>query len=159
SGPSAASSTTPRRGSSTTTSRSTAPLPRSKGAGSAWERGARSPNVGDSLRESPVKAAEVHVDEEIAEVVRQFGWYAASISDHEPPFLYTIGLMQSFNHPDLILFGLDADNTHALFSQLVDDIRAGKSYAEASVKSVIIGGDEHRVGFRRVHPTQHELYL
>ena len=24
---------------------------------------------------------------------------------------------------------------------------------------VNIGGDEHRVGFRRVHPTQHELYL
>jgi hypothetical protein len=33
------------------------------------------------------------VEEEIAEVVRQNGWYAASISDHQPPFLYTIGLM------------------------------------------------------------------
>src|SRR5262245_5758173 len=28
------------------------------------------------------------VEEEIAEVVREHGWYAASISDHQPPFLY-----------------------------------------------------------------------
>jgi hypothetical protein len=27
------------------------------------------------------------------------------------------------------------------------------------VYTVSLGGDEHRVGFRRVHPTQHPLYL
>jgi hypothetical protein len=99
------------------------------------------------------------VEAEIAEVVREHGWYAASISDHRPPFLYTIGLMQTLNHPELIMFGLEADNMHALFSQLVRDIRAGRSYAEPSVHTVTIGGDEHRVAFRRVHPAQHELYL
>jgi hypothetical protein len=104
-------------------------------------------------------AAEVCVEEEIAEVVREFGWYAASINDHEPPFLYTIGLMQTFNHPELIMFGLEADNMHALFSQLAHDIRAGRSYAETGVFTIDIGGEEYQVGFRRVHPTQHELYL
>ncbi len=99
------------------------------------------------------------MDEEIAEVVREHGWYAASISDHEPPFLYTVGLMQTCNHPEFIMFGLEADNMHALFSQLVRDIRAGRSYAEPGVYTVNLGGDEHRVGFRRVDPTQHELYL
>jgi Domain of unknown function (DUF4262) len=99
------------------------------------------------------------VEEEIAEIVRQNGWYAASISDHQPPFLYTIGLMQTLNHPEFIMFGLEADNAHALFSQFVRDIRAGRSYAEPGVYTVRIGGVEHRVGFRRIHPTQHELYL
>jgi hypothetical protein len=99
------------------------------------------------------------VEEEIAEVVRQHGWYAASVSDHKPPFLYTIGLMQTLNHPEFIMFGLEANNAHALFSQLVRDIRAGRSYAEPGVYTVSIGGDEHRVGCRRVHPTQHPLYL
>jgi hypothetical protein len=101
----------------------------------------------------------VRVEEEIAEVVRQYGWYAASSSDHQPPFLYTIGLMKTLNHPEFITFGLDADNAHALFSQLVWDIRANQSFAEPGVYTVRIDGDEHRVGFRRVHPTQHELYL
>lgn len=101
----------------------------------------------------------VIVEEEIAEVVQEYGWYAASISDHQPPFLYTIGLMQTLNHPELIMFGLEADNIHALFSQFVRDIRDGKSFAEPGVYMVSIGADEHRVGCRRVHPTQHELYL
>jgi len=99
------------------------------------------------------------MDEEIAKVVGEHGWYTAHVSDGEPPFLYTIGLMQTFRHPEFIMFGLDARNAHALFSQLVRDIRAGQSFAEPGVRTVVLGGDEHRVGFCRVHPTQHELYL
>src|SRR5579862_3176056 len=99
------------------------------------------------------------MEEEIAEVVRKYGWYAVSVSDHDPPFLYTIGLMQTLNHPEFIMFGLAADNAHALFSQIVEDIRTGRRYAEPGIRTVNLAGDEHRVGFRPVHPTQHELYL
>jgi len=99
------------------------------------------------------------MDEEIAEIVRQYGWYAASISDHKPPFLYTIGLMETCRHPEFIIFGLEADKAHALLSGLVREIRTGKSYAEPGVYCVNLGGDEQRVGFRRLHPTQHPLYL
>jgi hypothetical protein len=99
------------------------------------------------------------VEDEIAEVVREHGWFGASVSDHQPPFLYTIGLMQTCNHPEFIMFGLDADNMHALFSGLIRDIRTGRSFAEPGVQTVTLGGDEHRVGFCRVHATQHALYL
>lgn len=99
------------------------------------------------------------MDEEIAAVVRQYGWYLANVGDGNPSFLYTIGLMQTYHHPELIIFGLDAENAYALFSQLVHDIRVGVSFAEPGVYTVSIGGDEHRVGFRQVHPTQHPLYL
>jgi Domain of unknown function (DUF4262) len=99
------------------------------------------------------------MDEEIAEVVREYGWFAANVSDHKPPFLYTIGLMQTCRHPEFVIFGLEPDNANALFSQLIRDIRAGGSYAEPGIYPVNVGGDEHQVGFRRVHPTQHPLYL
>ncbi|HEV3078992.1 MAG TPA: DUF4262 domain-containing protein, partial [Gemmataceae bacterium] len=59
------------------------------------------------------------MDDEIAEVVREHGWYAANISDHRPPFLYTIGLMETCRHPEFIIFGLEADNAYALFSGLI----------------------------------------
>ena len=36
---------------------------------------------------------------------------------------------------------------------------AGSPYAKPGVYTVSIGGDEHRIGLRPVHPTQHELYL
>jgi len=99
------------------------------------------------------------MDEEIAEVVREHGWFAADISDHDPPFMYTIGLMQTCNHPELIVFGLEANNAYALFSGLIQDIRSGRSFVEPGVATITLGGGEHRVGFRRVHRTQHPLYL
>ena len=99
------------------------------------------------------------MDEEIAEVVRKHGWFAASISDHKPPFLYSIGLMHTCDHPEFIVFGLDAGNAHALFAGLIRCIRAGQSFAQPGVYTVSIGGGDHRVGIRYVHPTQHPLYL
>lgn len=99
------------------------------------------------------------MDEDFAEDVRAHGWSMASIDDHEPPFMYTVGLMGSLRHPEFIAFGLDSNNGYALFSGLVRDIRAGRSYTEPGVYTINIGGDEHRVGTRRVHPTQHPLYL
>jgi hypothetical protein len=99
------------------------------------------------------------MDDEIADVVRQHGWFAANVNDHQPPFLYTIGLMQTCRHPEFIIFGLEADDALALFTALIRDIHAGESYVEPGVYAVNLGGVEHRVGFRRVHPTQHPLYL
>jgi Domain of unknown function (DUF4262) len=99
------------------------------------------------------------MEEEIAEVVRAHGWFAASVSDHEPPFLYSIGLMQTCDHPELIVFGLDAQSAHALLSSLVRDIHGGRSFAQPGVDVVRVGEEDLRVGFRIVHPTQHPLYL
>src|SRR5262249_8350709 len=99
------------------------------------------------------------MDNEIEEIVREHGWFAASISDHQPPFLYIIGLMQTCRHPEFIMFGLEADNAHAFFSGLIRDIRAGQSYAEPGISTVNLGGVDHAIGFRPVHPTQHPLYL
>ena len=73
--------------------------------------------------------------------------------------MYTIGLMQTCIHPDFVVFGLERENAYALLSGLIEDIRSGKSYREPGVYTVNLGGDEHRVGVRRVNPTQHSLYL
>ncbi|WP_041398529.1 DUF4262 domain-containing protein [Rubinisphaera brasiliensis] len=67
--------------------------------------------------------------------------------------------MQTCQHPELIIFGLDAENAYALFSGLINNVRNGASYSENGVRTVELGGDKHNVGFRRVHPTQHPLYL
>jgi hypothetical protein len=94
-----------------------------------------------------------------AEDVREYGWSMASISDHSPPFRYTIGLMETFRHPEVIVFGLDSDNGRALLSALVREIRAGRSFAETGAHTIDVDGNKLRIGFRRVHPTQHPLYL
>lgn len=99
------------------------------------------------------------MDEEIAEIVRQHGWFAAEINDADPPFAYTIGLIHTCNHPEFIVFGIDADNSYALYKGLFRDTKEGKSFAEPGIYTVELGGDQHRIGIRRVHRTQHPLYL
>ena len=99
------------------------------------------------------------MDEEIAEAVRKYGWDAISISDAQPPFLYSVGLMETYKHPELIVFGLDASNAHAMFSGIIHSIRNGQKFIDPGICSVQIGDVDRRVGFRRVHPTQHPRYL
>jgi hypothetical protein len=67
--------------------------------------------------------------------------------------------METFDHPEFIIFGLDADNAYALFAGLIADIRNGRSYADNGVRTIELSGDKHQVAFRRVHPTQHPQYL
>ena len=107
---------------------------------------------------APTLRGEKAMEDEIAEVVREHGWFAASISDHAPPFLYSIGLMQTWNHPELVVFGLDPNDAHALLSWMIREIRAGRSFAQKGVCTVALAEDR-RIGLRRVHPTQHSLYL
>jgi hypothetical protein len=99
------------------------------------------------------------MDDEIADIVRQHGWFAASIYDNKPPFLYSIGLIQTCDHPELIVFGWESKTAHALCSAIIRDIRGGKSFAARGVFAVAVGDSELRIGIRRVHPTQHPLYL
>jgi hypothetical protein len=98
------------------------------------------------------------MESEIAEVIREHGWYVANVCDGEPPFLYTIGLMQTWDHPELILFGLDARNGHGILAAMVESIRTGRSYRESGSYSGVLQ-DEFKIGIRPVHPTQHPLYL
>jgi Domain of unknown function (DUF4262) len=98
------------------------------------------------------------MEDEIAKVVSEYGWFAASVSDHDPPFLYSIGLMQTSGHPELIVFGLFPDAAHALLSEMVREIYAGRSYGQPGIHTVAVA-ENPRVGVRQVHPTQHPLYL
>lgn len=98
-------------------------------------------------------------DEEIAQVVREYGWYAANVFDANPRFLYSIGLMHQLDHPEFIVFGLEPNNAHALISRLIHEIRNGRAFTKPTVESISFDGVKHRVGFRSVHPTQHPLYL
>lgn len=99
------------------------------------------------------------MDEEIAEIVREKGWFPARVEDASPPFTYTIGLMQTCSHPEFIVFGHDRVNSYVLLQQLFRDTKSGKSFEKPGIYSIEIGGDQHQVGIRQVHRTQQQLYL
>ena len=96
-------------------------------------------------------------DHDIAEDVAKHGWSAISISDADPPFNYSCGLMTTFRHPELIVFGLESRELYAILAAMVADIRGGRSFAVPANYDGVLQGIP--IAVRKVHPTQHELYL
>lgn len=95
-------------------------------------------------------------EQNIAADVERVGWSAISISDVSPPFVYSIGLMFSVGHPELIVFGL-ADDGYNVLRAMVEDIRGGRSFADPNLYDGVLA--QGPIATRPVHPSQHESYL
>lgn len=52
----------------------------------------------------------------------------------KPSFSYTIGLEESFSHPEVMIFGLKREQMHAILSDIVNDIKSGRAF-EANIKT------------------------
>ena len=66
-------------------------------------------------------------------------------------WLYTIGLLATFGHPELVVTGLDAESATGLVAGLVERIRRGESFDASSHETMFA---ERPVRFASVHPTQ-----
>jgi hypothetical protein len=95
-------------------------------------------------------------DKDIAAKVEAHGWTAVGVDDHDPPFVYTVGLMYAARHPELIIVGL-AEQGYPLLAALIGLIGAGQSFASPGRYDDVLAGVPLAV--RPVHPSQHERYL
>src|SRR5262245_37046550 len=97
-------------------------------------------------------------DRDIAESIRKHGWHAISVTDRNPPFVYTCGLMVTFAHPELIIFGLNPKVAYSILAVVVEDLRSGKMFSEPGEYRGVVEED-WPILVRQVHPSQHERYL
>ena len=94
-------------------------------------------------------------DDLIADDVRRLGWSCLTIHDIDPPFAYTVGLMHSYSHPELIIFGRPNDDS-AILTVLAAAIRDGSRIDEPNEYHLL---DGFPIATRRVDETQHEQHL
>lgn len=99
----------------------------------------------------------MELDAQIAKSVEDNGWHAISIEDADPPFFYACGLPTSFNHPELIVFGLDPKSAYGILSAVIEDIMNEKSFKEPGKIQGIL--EEATIAVRPVHPTHYEFYV
>lgn len=66
-------------------------------------------------------------DESIRETIKEYGWYVALFEsdDYLPSFAYTIGLYKTYNHPEIIAFGLSADVLGSLLNVVGESVKSG----------------------------------
>jgi hypothetical protein len=67
-------------------------------------------------------------EETITRIVAEYGWYVALFEANAatPAFGYTIGLWQTFGHPEIISFGLSEDALHTILNNAGDLVRQGQ---------------------------------
>lgn len=69
-------------------------------------------------------------ERKIIEDVKQFGFHIAFVPEDEylPGFAYTIGLMNTYEHPEIILFGLNQQLLGGILNGIGEEIKSGKTY-------------------------------
>ena len=81
-------------------------------------------------------------DKKLLDNVENYGWHVLKIMEDEkgPGFTYSIGLYKNFNHPEIIMIGLNLDLAHTLINNIGEDIRAGKEFKSGEFYTDILDG-------------------
>ena len=84
----------------------------------------------------PRRSGDTHIDGRDRDLLlrlEQHGWFVMKVGagDGEPAFAYSLGLFENFNHPEIILFGLDLDTMHTLINlnPAVEPVQTGAGNA------------------------------
>lgn len=108
----------------------------------------------DSRCKSPDKS-----EQKILDDVASYGWHVMKVLDSEdsPGWAYTIGLQKNFNHPQIIMFGLDHDVMHAILNDAGEQIRSGDVFATDRKYPNLI--ENYSCVFKRVKPDWYDPFL
>jgi hypothetical protein len=67
-------------------------------------------------------------EQKLLDDVAKFGWHCMNVlgdEDHEP-FTYTVGLFETYGHPELLIYGVPRDVAHAVLRIAADAVADGK---------------------------------
>ena len=80
----------------------------------------------------------------ISDDIRDYGWHVIKVLEDEsaPGFGYSIGLFETFKHPEIIIVGLKLDLIHLLINNIGEDIKNGLTLVPFSFNSDIIDNFE-----------------
>lgn len=97
--------------------------------------------------------------ERIISDVKEYDCHLALLESdgYLPSFVYTIGLYEKFQHPEIIIFGLKTDVMGRLLNHLRDEIRKGESYKSNKIYSGLLEGYE--IQFLEVKKENYPDYL
>ena len=80
----------------------------------------------------------------IEENIKTHGWQFNYVFDHKGEkqnFSYSIGLEESFSHPEIMIFGLKKDVMHSILTDVVNDIKKGHVFLPNNKTAGLLSGD------------------
>ena len=84
--------------------------------------------------------------------IQRHGWHVVKVlaDDSGPAFAYSIGLFQTFHHPEILMFGFEPDLMHRVINTVGEEVRSGKTFGSDQQSDDILHGYE--VEFKSVLP-------
>ena len=69
-------------------------------------------------------------DDKLIKDIREFGWHVIKVFSRTggPDFAYSIGLFETFGHPEILIVGLALDTMHLLINNIAMDVKSGKTF-------------------------------
>jgi len=94
-------------------------------------------------------------EQRLLDDIANFGWHliAINVSEHGPAFVYSIGMMETLGHPEIIMFGLDIKLMGSVLNDMGAQIREGRRFAELGLFEDILRG--YACNVIRVDPGRH----
>ena len=95
----------------------------------------------------------------IAADVATYGWTVMRVTADGPgpDFAYSIGMVQTLDHPEMLIVGLPLDTAHRLINDVGASIKSGQRYSAGEISDEFLEG--YAVTFRAVPKHQYAAYL
>jgi uncharacterized protein DUF4262 len=103
-------------------------------------------------------------DQRFLEIIDEFGWHVMNVApradsdDEQEWFSYSTGLYRAFNHPEILLFGLDADTATPVINDIGNEVKDGRRFEQNEQYGGIFGGGV-RCQFREVLASNYADYV
>ena len=84
------------------------------------------------------------IERRVLQDVENCGCHVIKVMEDDagPGFAYSVGLFHNFDHPEILMVGLDLDLMHGVINNLMDDIRSGTLFdPEKRVADILEGFD------------------
>ena len=81
-------------------------------------------------------------EQKIIDDIARIGWSCIGVpeDEHGPGFVYSIGMMQSLDHPEIIMFGLKLALMFDVVNLIGHEVRSGRRFAEAGLYEDLLNG-------------------
>lgn len=81
-------------------------------------------------------------DARVLSDIAQHGWHVLKVSalGDSPDWAYSLGLVHTFDHPEIAIFGLPLNRMHVIINVIGDMIRTGERFDHGSSSSDVLDG-------------------
>lgn len=87
-------------------------------------------------------AAEDPGEQKVLDDVAKYGWHCVNIlpEAHEGPYSFTVGLFQTYQYPELLIYGLNREIAHKVLSNAVEGLPHGRRLdLSAATDELLVG--------------------